>query len=119
MFARETMLACSVVNLQIRSSHGLLIRAALGLGNQRAPTTILAAGHDKAQFNNDLRILRQKLDHRSLNNYTTNVSSILYFQRKMTGSALISSKYRWMRSISSCLLATRIPRNMVRVILLN
>ena len=39
------------------------------------------------------RELARKLDDRSLNNYTMNVSSILYFQRKTTGSALISSKY--------------------------
>jgi hypothetical protein len=31
------------------------------------------------------------LDHRSVNNYTITVSSILYFQRKTTGAALISS----------------------------
>jgi hypothetical protein len=61
----------------------------------------------------------RKLDYRSLNSYTITVSSILYFQRKTTGSALISSKYWWMRSISSCLLATRIPRSIVRAILLN
>jgi hypothetical protein len=34
-----------------------------------------------------------KLDDRSANNYTMNISSILYFQRKTSGSALISSKY--------------------------
>jgi hypothetical protein len=33
------------------------------------------------------------LDDRSANNYTMNISSILYFQRKTSGSALISSKY--------------------------
>jgi len=33
------------------------------------------------------------LDQCSLNNYTMMVSSILYFQRNTTGSALISSKY--------------------------
>src|SRR5438445_1891826 len=33
-----------------------------------------------------------RLDDRSLNSYTINTSSILYFQRKTTGSALISSK---------------------------
>jgi transposase len=59
------------------------------------------------------------LDHSSLINYTIQISSILYFQRNTTGAALISSKYRCMRSISSCLLATRIPRNMERAILLN
>ena len=61
----------------------------------------------------------QELDHRSLNIYTMMVSSILYFQRNTTGAALISSKYWWIRSINSCLLATRSPRSMVRVILLN
>jgi len=35
----------------------------------------------------------ERLDDRSLNSYTISVSSILYFQRKTTGSALISSKY--------------------------
>ncbi len=33
------------------------------------------------------------LDERSVNNYTIHISSILYFHRKTTGSALISSKY--------------------------
>ena len=33
------------------------------------------------------------LDDRSVNNYTIDVSAILYFQRKITGAALISSKY--------------------------
>ena len=33
------------------------------------------------------------LDHRSVNNYTIKVSSILNFHRKTTGSALTSSKY--------------------------
>jgi hypothetical protein len=33
------------------------------------------------------------LDHRSLIIYTIMISSILYFQRNTTGSALISSKY--------------------------
>jgi len=36
---------------------------------------------------------RWRLDHGSLNIYTMIVSSILYFQRNTTGSALISSKY--------------------------
>lgn len=34
-----------------------------------------------------------QLDDRSVNTYTINTSSILYFQRKTTGSALISSKH--------------------------
>jgi PAS domain-containing protein len=38
-------------------------------------------------------VWKGELDHRSLNIYTISVSSILYFQRKTTGSALISSKY--------------------------
>jgi hypothetical protein len=50
MFAREIMLACSVVNLQIRSSHGLLIRAALGLGNRRAPNSQLFWQQDKIKL---------------------------------------------------------------------
>jgi hypothetical protein len=33
------------------------------------------------------------LDQRSLNSYTIEISSILYFQRKITGAALISLKY--------------------------
>jgi hypothetical protein len=34
-----------------------------------------------------------RLDLHSLSNYTIAISSILYFQRKITGAALISSKY--------------------------
>src|SRR5262249_30261030 len=78
-----------------------------------------ATFYDPAKAQTTAGLQKWVLDHRSLSNYTTNVSSILYFQRKTIGSALISSKYRWMRSISSCLLVTRIPRNIVRVILLN
>lgn len=37
--------------------------------------------------------LLHELDRRSVSNYTMNTSSILYFQRKTTGSALISWKY--------------------------
>src|SRR5665213_165149 len=59
------------------------------------------------------------LDYGSVDIYTILVSPLLYFQRKITGSALICSKYRWMRSTSSCLVATRIPRSMLRAILLN
>ena len=44
---------------------------------------------DSATFEYD----KSWLDDRSLNNYTTNTSSILYFQRKTTGIALTSAKY--------------------------
>ena len=46
------------------------------------------------------------------------ISSILYFHRKTTGAALTSRMYWRRRSASSDLLATRISRSSVRVILL-
>jgi Uma2 family endonuclease len=48
--------------------------------------------HDRIK-NRIKRLLDRHLDCRSVNSYTIRVSSILYFHRKTTGSALISSKY--------------------------
>src|SRR5262245_9838976 len=47
------------------------------------------------------------LDDYSVNNYTIEISSILYFQRKTTGAAFTSRMYWRRRSASSSLLATR------------
>ena len=49
--------------------------------------------------------------------HVSDIESKPYFQRKTTGLSLISSRYNMIRSFSSCLEDTRMPRNIDFVIL--
>ena len=80
------------------------------------PYTSLVRYHEtgnKAVFSESLA-----LDGSSVNNYTSEISSILYFHRKTTGAAFSSRMYWRRRSASSDLLATRSSRSIDRVSLL-